>query len=100
MEVTKFLDELKEEIKRAPKLFYQFEQLQAELGKLKQFARYIIRVECWDMQEPDGGDTQELAEKLGLIKKHIATKNDVDSEFDDYGIGDTIYKFSDTLSGE
>ncbi len=74
-------------------------QLQAENGKLKEFARYVIRVECWSYIDQDGGDIQELAEKLGLIQQHTAAKDDVDDE-SDFEVGDTIYKFSDILKGD
>ncbi len=70
--------------------------LQAENKRLKEFARHIIRQYCWDMLEPDGGDIQEWAEKLGLLVPHAATKDDIDDE-SDYGVGDTIFKFSELL---
>ena len=73
--------------------------LQADIENLKEFARYIIKVECWSIYDQDGGDIQELAEKLGLIKKHIATEADVNPDVDDFEVGDTIYKFSDVLEG-
>ncbi len=73
-----------------------YKELQGELERLKGFARPIIRLYCWDMLEPDGCDIQALAEKMGLIVPHIATKEDVDDERD-YGVGDKIYKFSDRL---
>ena len=65
--------------------------------KLKAFARKIIADYCWACGDPDGGSIQELAEKLGLIEPHVATEEDVDPEFDDYEVGDTIYKFTDVL---
>jgi hypothetical protein len=71
---------------------------QKEKERLKEFARHVIRVECWSIFEQDGGDIQELAEKLGLIKPHIATAEDVDDE-SDFDVGDTIHKFSDLLKG-
>jgi len=75
------------------------QQLQADNEKLKEFARYIIKTECWFLSEQDGGTIQDLAEKLGLIESCIATEQDVDAEFDDYEVGDTIYKFTKTLKG-
>ncbi len=73
-------------------------KLQAELDKLKEFARKVITTECWSLDSQDGGDLQELAEKLGLIVKYTATKDDIDDEFgSDFEIGDTIFKFSDML---
>lgn len=68
-----------------------------DIDKIKEFARYVISVYCWGYSEPDGGDIQEQAEKLGLIKRHIATEIDVDPEFDDYEVGDIIYRFSKLL---
>lgn len=66
-----------------------------KMQKLADFTRYCIEEYCWDcLQEPDGGDLQEKAEKLGLIHAVTATKADVDPEFDDYEVGDTIYKFT------
>ena len=70
-----------------------------ENKRLRKFARHIIRQYCWNIEEPDGGDIQEWAEKLGLIVPHLATKDDVDDE-NDFGIGDTIFKFSDMLNNE
>lgn len=67
---------------------------------LAEFARQMIGAYCWNICEPDGGDMQEVAEKLGLLVPHIATAEDVDDEFDDYEEGDTIFKFSDILKSE
>lgn len=65
---------------------------------LKEFARRVIRTECWNLFEDlDGCDVQEWAEKLGLIVPHIATKEDVDDEFGDFEVGDPIFKFSELL---
>ena len=75
------------------------DRLEAENKKLKEFARHIIQNECWDLQEPDGGDTQDLAEKLGLIESFIATEQDVDIEFDEFEVGDTLFRFSIILKG-
>lgn len=69
-----------------------------EIQNLKKFAREVIKEICWDLRELDGGDLQEKAEKLGLIKSCEATKEDVEN-FAEFGIevGDTIYKFTDML---
>ncbi len=75
------------------------DQLEAENEKLKKFAREIIKDYCWNHGDPDGGDVQDLAENLGLIKSRIATEKDVDPEWDDYEVGDTIFVFSDILKG-
>ena len=69
-----------------------------DINKLKEFARTIIVDYCWDLGDPDGGNVQELAEKLGLIEPHVATEEDINSEFDRYEVGDTIYKFTEILS--
>ena len=83
-------------------------QLQVELGKakeenkrLREFARHVIRQECWSLFDQDGHDLQELAEKLGLIVPGVATQEDVDDELYNsyYELDDTMYKFSETLKG-
>jgi hypothetical protein len=71
--------------------------LLAENNKLKEFARHVIRGYCWEFIEPDGCELQDMAVRLGLLKPHIATEEDVDVEFDDYEVGDKIYKFTSTL---
>lgn len=73
-------------------------ELEAELAALKEFARHVIQIECWSLYEQDGGDLQDLAEKLGLIEQHTATVADVDEE-SDFEVGDIIYKFTDILKG-
>ena len=65
-----------------------------EIENLKEFARSVIRQECWAIEPLDGAEIQELAERLGLIVPHIATEVDEDC---DWEIGDTIYKFSKIL---
>ena len=85
---------LKDEMKR---LRARVAELEEASEKLKAFARHIIECECWDLCEPDGGDTQDLAEKLGLIEPHVATEQDVDEEFSMFDVGDTIYRFSPIL---
>ena len=74
-------------------------QLGAELEKLKEFARHVIRVECWSIHDQDGCNIQELAKKLGLIEPHIVTKEDiaVANVSTDFSVGDTIYKFSEAM---
>ncbi len=71
-------------------------ELQAENKALKEFARYVIRTECWCQYEQDGCELQDLAEKLGLIVSSIVTADEVD-DFEDFIVGDEIYKFSDIL---
>jgi len=67
--------------------------------RLQEFARHVIRQECRSIFDLDGFDIEELAKKLGLIVPRIVTEEDVDDE-SDYGVGDTIFVFSDTLKGE
>ncbi len=76
----------------------EINQLKSALVALKEFARHVIRIECWSLECQDGGDLQDLAEKLGLIKQHTATKADIDEE-SDIEVGDIIYKFADILKG-
>ena len=70
------------------------DQLQAEIEKLKEFARKVIQDVCWDMYVLDAGDVQEFAEKLGLIKPTTVTEED---NYPDFEVGDIIYKFSEIL---
>jgi hypothetical protein len=77
-------------------------KLQAENEKLKEFVKSTIRQGCWLGGEIDGGDLQELAEKLGLIEPHIITDEDkkkVDGQYwlSDYEVGDKIYVFTEIL---
>ncbi len=66
-----------------------------ENKRLREFARFVIRQECWSIFEQDGLEIQDLAEKLGLIVPHIVA---VDDDYDiDNAVGDTIFIFSDTL---
>ena len=65
----------------------------AELEKLKKFARKVIDNVCWNGYVLDGGDVQEFAEKLGLIKQTTVTE-----EFDDFEVGDIVYKFTEILA--
>lgn len=69
-----------------------------EVQALAEFARYIISEYCWGYSsEPDGGDVQDVAERLGLIEPHIATAEDA-AEHTDFEPGDTIYKFATWLN--
>jgi hypothetical protein len=70
-------------------------KLQAELDKLKEFARKVIGGYCWGVPL-DGLDIQELAGSLELIEPRTATEADVDDE-SDYEVGDSIYKFTKEL---
>ena len=92
--LNKDIIKLDEELDRVD---YEKSQLQAENKRLKEFARFMIKQECWGY-DMDGFEIQGLAEKLGLIKEHVATEEDVD-EFSDFEVGDKIYKFTDVLKG-
>ena len=48
-----------------------YQEVIVENQRLKEFARAVVRVECWSYPEPDGFELQELAERLNLIEKHI-----------------------------
>ena len=74
----------------------KIEALQADNKLLKEFARNVIMVEVWGLDELDGCELQELAERLGLIESYIATEADVDEE-SDFEVGDKMYKFSQAL---
>lgn len=78
----------------------KLERIDAEKKVLSEFAREIIRDYCWNLGDPDGGTVQDLAEKLGLIEPCTATEEDIISEFDEYAVGDTIFKFTDILKGD
>jgi hypothetical protein len=64
--------------------------------RLKQFARYVIRQECWSIFSQDGFDLQKLADELGLIISHPATEDDVSGGRAEE-IGDPVYEFSKKL---
>ncbi len=66
----------------------QFATAKAENERLKEFARPVIRQECWSIFEQDGLEIQKLAEKLGLIVPCTATEEDVD---------ETIFRFSEAM---
>ncbi|MCK5611584.1 hypothetical protein KAR91_57465 [Candidatus Pacearchaeota archaeon] len=72
------------------------EDMQDEIGRLREFTQKIISDQCWGYEEMDGLDVQDLAEKLGFIAAHTATAEDVDEE-SDYEVGDIMYKFTDML---
>ncbi len=81
------------------KLQAELETANEENKRLKEFARVVIRQECWSIFEQDGGDIQELAEKLGLIVPCVATEEDINDDCD-CGVGDAIFKFSQALKGD
>ena len=65
-------------------------QPDTELAALKGFAHAVIS-DCWNFTL-DAGEIQDLAEQLGLIVPHTVTTDEADG---DYGVGDTMYQFSD-----
>jgi len=67
-------------------------QPDTELAALKGFAHAVIS-DCWNFTL-DAGEIQDLAEQLGLIVPHTVTTDEADG---DYGVGDTMYQFSDIL---
>ena len=91
------IKELKKEVQCIHETADEIEELLAENQRLKEFAKVVIRTECWGY--PDGGGIQELAEQLGLIKLHTATEDDV-NEFTYFEVGDTIYKLTDILAAQ
>ena len=76
--------------------------LDAEIVKLKAFIREFVSVECWGyIPEVDGGDVQEVAEKMGIIVPVKATQQQADDLNEEHGIdleaGDTIYQWADWM---
>lgn len=72
-------------------------KLELENAILKEFAQNIIKDICWNYpNELDGGEIQDYAEKLGLIKSAKATQEDVDDGMD-LKVGDNVFKFSEIL---
>ena len=56
-----------------------------ELERLREFVEYVLRSYCWDLAEPDGGDIQDMAEKLGLIElRPIKEEQSRDGETEQY----------------
>lgn len=64
---------------------------------MRKFCRYVVREYCWGYtSQPDGGDIQDVAEKLGIIVPAIATASDAE-HMDFTDVGDTIFRFADWL---
>lgn len=75
------------------------ERLSKDNERLKEFARKVIEGVCWDFNALDGGDVQELAEKLGLIVPATATAEDIEKfDLECCDVGDTFYKFTPELA--
>jgi len=67
-----------------------------QIAKLKRFVKEIIR-HAWDAGDLDGGEIQDLAEKLGLIRSEpfdpeVHKVSDYDGD-----VGDPIYVLEDWL---
>ncbi len=72
--------------------------LQAQKESLKEFARTVIKEECWGITM-DGLEIQDLAVNLGLLVEEVATEEDIDED-SDFEVGDKMYKFTDVLRSE
>jgi len=81
-EITK----LREELKTA----------RTQEAPLREFTKRMIKDYCWGYGDPDGGEMQDVAEKLGLLVPTIATEEDAADQAE-FEPGDTIYKFADWL---
>jgi len=76
----------------------QIATLTAQLAgceSVKEFARKVIISKLWG-NGAEAFDIQDIAEKLGLIVLTTATEEYV-SEYTDFEVGDSIYKFSEIL---
>lgn len=69
---------------------------EAQARALAEFARRVIHDVCWDHQDPDGGDIQNEAERLGLV---VPTEYDpaIHGDNIDADPGDRIYVFAPWL---
>lgn len=63
---------------------------------MREFCRRIIADYCFGYGEPDGGDIQDIAARLGLIISAKATADDVASGME-CDVGDEIFRFADWL---
>lgn len=63
---------------------------------MRHFLRRIIKDYCWGHSDPDGGEIQDRAERLGIIVPRIATLVDSVS-MDDVEVGDRIFVFADWM---
>ncbi len=77
-------------------------RLKAENVKLKAFVREFVSVECWGyIPEVDGGDVQEVAEKMGIVVPVKATQQQADDLNKEHGIdleeGDFICQWADWM---
>lgn len=74
--------------------------LESDNEKFKKFIRNVIHVEAWgiDPEELDGGNIQDTAVKLGILKPHIVKKGDEYSDNCEWDIGDEIFVFTDMVA--
>lgn len=78
------------------------ERLRGALEKdraAREFTRWVIRNTAWQGGNLDGGDVQEMAEKLGIVERQTATaENRNEWQFIDYcAVGDAFYVFSEWI---
>jgi hypothetical protein len=68
-----------------------------KLRKAKEFSRWIIANYVWQGGAPDGGEVQEVAEKLGIIEPEYATPDNraLWQHIDYCEVGDRFYVFAD-----
>ena len=66
----------------------EIERLEAENAKLREFFEVVFK-DLWDLHDPDGGDLQDTAERLGLIVRVPA-----DEQFKDEYDGDEMFVWS------
>ena len=97
--------ELREALKHSQNECGQIKNLCSELELRNQtlidFARKVIRVEAWHIEESDGADIQTHAEDMGLIKSFEVKEEHLETKFADPSVfneGDLAYKFSKFLS--
>ncbi len=71
--------------------------------QLAKFSEFVIHECCFGHTDAitwlnsegiDGGDLQEVAEKLGIIHAEVATKKDAEDSGYEFDEGDTIYRFN------
>ena len=65
-----------------------YAELFTENAKLREFFEVVFK-DLWDLHDPDGGDLQDTAERLGLIVKVPA-----DEQFRDEYDGDEMFVWS------
>jgi len=83
-------------------IYEKLKQKSKSIKPLKEFARYVIDLECFG--NIDGGDIQEKAEQLGLIKLCKLTEEDYKNHSEYYNKEDIgtlcIYHFTDLIKNK